>query len=258
MSKRAFAVGAHPDDIEFMMAGTLILLKRAGYEIHYLNIANGCYGSAVHPPEVVGAIRTQEAERAARRMGAVYHPPVVDDLEVFFNKPLLAKVSSVMREVAPDILLTLPPRDYMEDHMNACRLAVTAAFVRSITYFPVDPPRKPTSQSVRVYHVQPYGNRDEFEQVVRPGIFVDIGAALDEKTEALAEHRSQKEWLDQSQGVDAYLSEMARQAREVGEMSGRFEYAEGWRRHNHLGFCGEDADPLVEALGESVLKAPIT
>jgi LmbE family N-acetylglucosaminyl deacetylase len=30
------AVTVHPDDIELMMAGTLLLLKRAGYEIHYM------------------------------------------------------------------------------------------------------------------------------------------------------------------------------------------------------------------------------
>lgn len=30
----------------------------------------------------------------------------------------------------------------------------------------------------------------------------------------------------------------------------RFEYAEGWTRHLHLGFCGEQDDPLREALDE--------
>jgi hypothetical protein len=43
------------------------------------------------------------------------------------------------------------------------------------------------------------------------------------------------------------------QAREVGEMSGRFQYAEGWRRRLHLGFCDPDADPLATALGEHAL-----
>jgi hypothetical protein len=32
----------------------------------------------------------------------------------------------------------------------------------------------------------------------------------------------------------------------VGEMSGRFVHAEGWRRHLHYGFCGPDADPLQD------------
>ena len=43
--KTAIAIAAHPDDIEFYMAGTLLLLKRAGYEIHYMNVANGNCGS---------------------------------------------------------------------------------------------------------------------------------------------------------------------------------------------------------------------
>ena len=36
-ASRALAIAAHPDDIEFMMAGTLCLLREAGWEIHYLN-----------------------------------------------------------------------------------------------------------------------------------------------------------------------------------------------------------------------------
>ena len=38
-------------------------------------------------------------------------------------------------------------------------------------------------------------------------------------------------------------------ALKVGEMSKIFKYAEGWRRHLHVGFCAEDADPLKD-LGE--------
>ena len=41
----AIAIAAHPDDIEFTMAGTLLLLKQAGFEIHYLNLATGNCGS---------------------------------------------------------------------------------------------------------------------------------------------------------------------------------------------------------------------
>jgi hypothetical protein len=31
-------------------------------------------------------------------------------------------------------------------------------------------------------------------------------------------------------------------------MSGRFAYAEGWRRHLHLGLSAHDDDPLAAAL----------
>ena len=43
----AFAVAAHPDDIEFMMGGTLLLLGKAGYDLHYMNIATGSMGTAI-------------------------------------------------------------------------------------------------------------------------------------------------------------------------------------------------------------------
>ncbi len=36
---RIFALACHPDDIEFMMGGTLFLLKQAGCELHYMNLA---------------------------------------------------------------------------------------------------------------------------------------------------------------------------------------------------------------------------
>jgi len=99
----------------------------------------------------------------------------------------------------------------------------------------------------------PAGLHSPMRERVVPEYYVDISAVLGRKREALAQHRSQKEWLDVSQGMDAYLLTMEQQALEVGRLSGQFEYAEGWRRHSHLGFCEEDADPLAEALGERVL-----
>ena len=42
----------------------------------------------------------------------------------------LFQLAAVVREVNPSILLVPSPQDYMEDHMNACRLAVTAAFLK--------------------------------------------------------------------------------------------------------------------------------
>ena len=70
----AMAIAAHPDDIEFMMAGTLLLLKRAGWHIHYLNLASGNCGSLEHSPTTTRAIRRREARAAARILGATYHP----------------------------------------------------------------------------------------------------------------------------------------------------------------------------------------
>ena len=66
MPRRAFAIAAHPDDIEFVMAGTLLQLRDAGYEIHYLNIANGCCGSSGTDAATTASTRPCEAMAASR------------------------------------------------------------------------------------------------------------------------------------------------------------------------------------------------
>ena len=81
---------------------------------------------------------------------------------------------------------------------------------------------------------------------------MDISDVLQDKRKALACHRTQKQWLDRSQGLDSYLTTMEDMSAQVGRMSGQFDYAEGWRRHSHLGFGDEDFDPLADALGERV------
>jgi LmbE family N-acetylglucosaminyl deacetylase len=258
MPKRVFAVAAHPDDIEFHMAGTLMLLGQAGYELHYMNIANGSCGTTQYTREEIIRIRREEARTAARAIGAIYHESLVDDLEIYYEKRLLARVSAAMRDVAPEIVLTHSPADYMEDHQNAARLAVSAAFCRGMPNFPTDPARPPVGGEVTVYHAQPHGNLDPLRQLIRPELFVDITSVLKIKRSMLACHRSQKDWLDQSQGMDSYLVTMTENSRAVGVLSGRFEYAEGWRRRLHLGFCAEDADPLTEALVEYVYREDLS
>jgi LmbE family N-acetylglucosaminyl deacetylase len=95
--------------------------------------------------------------------------------------------------------------------------------------------------------------RDPLRRPVRPRMYVDVTDVMGTKREMLARHNSQKEWLDVSQGLDAYLKTMEEMSRQVGRMSGRFPYAEGWTRHLHLGFCSEDADPLAAVLRERCL-----
>jgi N-acetylglucosamine malate deacetylase 1 len=249
------AVAAHPDDIEFVMAGTLLLLGRAGWTLHYMNLTTGNCGSTQFSAARTRAVRRREAQRAAAALGATWHAPICDDLEVLYTVPLLRRVASVMRKVAPRIVLTHSPQDYMEDHMNACRLAVTAAFARGMPNFRTDPAHPAVPGEVTVYHAMPHGLTDGLGQAVVPSCFVDTTAVQAAKGSALALHQSQREWLDVSQGMGSYVKAMEDQSRMVGRMSRRFRHAEGWRRHSHLGFCHAQADPLRDALPGKVCPA---
>lgn len=255
MTKRVFAVAAHPDDIEFVMAGTLIRLRDAGYEPHYMNVANGCCGSTEYDAATTARIRRDEAMAACRSIGAVFHDSLVNDLEIFYDRPTLVRLAAIMRQVAPEIVLTHAPLDYMEDHTNTCRLAATAAFARCMPNFPTEPPIPATSQPVTLYHAQPHGNQTPLGEPVVPSLFVNVTDVMPQKTAMLACHASQKRWLDESQGLDSYLHAMQELSAEVGHMSGRFQYAEGWRKHLHLGFCQPQDDPLAAALAAHCWRA---
>jgi LmbE family N-acetylglucosaminyl deacetylase len=247
-SKIAFAICAHPDDIEFLMSGTLMRLGQVGYELHYMNIANGCCGSTTHNAVETASIRLTESQAAANFIGATFHEPLCNDLEVFYDQPTLAKLTAIIRNVAPDILLTHSPTDYMEDHTTTCRLAVTSAFCRSMPNYPTTPVTAAIEKHVTVYHAQPYSHFDPLGELITPNCFIDVSGLQSRKREMLALHQSQKQWLDESQGLDSYLNTMQDLDRQLGTISGKFEYAEGWRKHNHLGFCEPSADPLSEAL----------
>jgi LmbE family N-acetylglucosaminyl deacetylase len=250
------AAAAHPDDVEFMMAGTLARLGRAGYSLHYLNVANGSCGTATHSRDEIVAIRTEEARQAAAVLGAEFHAPLVDDLEIYYASALARRCGAIVREVEPDILLLQSPQDYMEDHTNASRLLVTAAFCRAMPNFVTDPPQRPISKPMAVYHALPWGLCDSLRQPVQAEFYVDVTELLPEKRRMLACHRSQKEWLDRSQGLDSYLLTMEDMCRQVGVRSRVFAAAEGWRRHSHLGFADPEFDPLTAALGQAVAWNP--
>ena len=59
------AIAAHPDDIEFVMAGTLLLLGDAGWDLHYLNLSAGNLGSTTMTSAKTARVRRGEAQAAA-------------------------------------------------------------------------------------------------------------------------------------------------------------------------------------------------
>ena len=250
----AFAIGAHPDDVEFNMAGTLALLAQAGFETHMMNVARSNLDSNELPEEEITRIRRQEAERSAAVLGAVYHPPICDDLMIFYEDKLLRQMSAVIREVRPDIVLLPSLNDYMEDHTNTARLVVTACFSRGMRHYRSDPPRGATDQDVYLYHAQPHLNRDGMRTLVIPDLFVNVTSVIDTKLKMLGCHESQRQWLDETQGLDDYLESMRQASAEVARLSGQpdWQYAEGWRQHSHVGFSTEDRDLLGEVLKDFI------
>lgn len=248
MSTRVFGLGCHPDDIEFMMGGTLFLLKDAGCDLHYMTLANGSCGTTTLSIDEIVRIRRAESQRAAELLTAAYHKSVVNDAEVYYTDELVRRVTAVIRRIQPDILLIPSPEEYMEDHINTCRIASSAAFYRGMPNYHSIPPEPPAPRDITLYHALPYGLTDGLRRQILPDFYVDISSVIDQKERMLACHESQKNWLDDSQGVNAYLLAMRNMSAEVGKMAGNMTYAEGWRRHSHIGYSRHEIDPLREIL----------
>jgi LmbE family N-acetylglucosaminyl deacetylase len=239
-----------------MMAGTLLLLRDGGWDVHYMNVSSGNLGSMTFSPAEAARIRCGEAQASAALMQAVWHDSICNDLQVFYDDRTLRRVAAVVRDVDPSIVLTHSPQDYMEDHMNTARLAVTAAFARSVPGYRTVPPRDPIQTPVTIYHAMPHGLCDGLRRRVIPEAFVDTTSVQEQKREALGCHRSQRDWLDTTQGMNSYIATMDDFARTLGTMSKKFKFAEGWRRHLHYGFGQQDGDPLKDALKARYLLNP--
>lgn len=258
------ALFAHPDDIEFVAAGTLALLHKRGWEVHLMNLANGCCGSTVTSRAETARIRLVESKLAAAHLKATHYDPIFNDLEVDYTQEAIKHLLGIIRKVQPSIVLTHAPLDYMEDHMQTCRLAVTAAFAKGVPNYP-DPSQPGYVEAyysdITVYHAQPHGNRNPLSQIVRPGLVVNVDSVMDIKRAMLAEHRSQQQWLKESQGMNSYLQTMHDLGSEVAGMLSNARarnlsggYAEGWTRHLNLGFSASPIDPLREALGPLAIE----
>jgi N-acetylglucosamine malate deacetylase 1 len=248
-------VSCHPDDMEFMMGGTALLLRDRGCEVHHINLANGSVGSAELRPEEIAARRAGEARASAQILGSHLHESLVDDLEVFYTQELVRRITALVRRVKPGIVLTQSLEDYMEDHMNTARIAVSATFLRGVANYRSIPDESAILDDVMLYHSTPHILTDMMRRPIVPELYIDVGSVMDRKERMLACHGSQKQWLDRTQGLDSYLQSMRELTEKIGTMSGRFRYAEGWRRHSYVGYCRVDCDPLAELLGER-LAAP--
>ncbi|MFW5486062.1 MAG: PIG-L deacetylase family protein [Spirochaetaceae bacterium JB067] len=251
----AMAIGCHPDDIEFMMSGTLFLLKEQGVTLHYMNVANGNCGTLEYGREEIEDIRRKEAQNAADFLGATWYPSIANDLEVVYDLDLVRKVASVIRKARPDIILVPALLDYMEDHMNAARIAVTAAFTNAMPNFKTIPDTPTFQKEVALYHALPYGLHDGLQNKVKAQFYTDISAVIDKKEKMLSMHNSQRNWLDDSQKLDSYVQTMRDMSHQVGKDSKAFDFAEGWIRHNPLGYSSPQFTPLEDVLEEHIVHS---
>ncbi len=247
MTPTVLSILAHPDDAEFLCAGTLIRLRQLGWQVHIATMTPGDKGSMIHGPEEIARLRRAEGAAAAGLIGATYHCLEERDLLIFYSERPLESITRLLRQVRPKVVLTHSPTDYMVDHEMTSQLVRAAVFGGGIPNVFRDQGHPPPLEGIpHLYYCDPIEGKDALGRPVEPAFRIDVSAVIETKAAMLAAHASQREWLLQHHGVDQYLNAMRSWGQHQGQATG-VAYAEGFRQH--LGHSYPQDNLLGQVLG---------
>ncbi len=243
----AIAVLAHPDDVEFICGGTLIRLKQEhGWDVHLATMTPGDCGSAEYPPDEIARIRRLEGADAAHKIGGTYHCIEERDMRVYPTDAAIEKVVHLLCKVRPRLILTHSPDDYHPDHEMTSRIVRAATFAAPIPNYLHGRWKNPPLEHIpHLYYCDPIEGKDIYGKPIPAGFCIDISKQIDLKSEALACHVSQRNWLIKHHGVDNFVDSMREWAAAQGKICG-VNYAEGYRQH--LGHSYPQSNLLGELL----------
>jgi len=253
-NKRILAVGAHPDDVEFLMAGTLALLYKQGFSIHIATVATGDMGSIELTSREISSKRYQEAVHSAEILEATYQTIGESDLHIVFDYPTRYKTAELIRSVNPYIVFTASPQDYMMDHQLTADLVWDACFNASVpNYHTRQPnPAEPIEHTPYLFYSDPVEGMNRFGERIKPEFYVDITSVMDIKEQMLAQHDSQRSWLKAKHGLDQYIISMKEWSAQRGEEIG-VKYAEGFRQHKGHPFPNDNF--LEKFMGDLIRRS---
>jgi len=217
------AVGAHPDDIEILCAGTLARYAAHGHKIILAPFTCGDMGDLKMPPPELARIRRQEAEASASLLGARLLWPGITDELVFPNEAQRRVMIDLLREGDPDVIFTHSPNDYHPDHRYVSQLVFDSYFQKGLPHIPgqTQPPCR-FGQS-QVYYM------DNLAGIgFTPAEYVDITAVMETKRRMLDCHQSQVKPMRELAQTDL-IDLIEVQARFRGMAAG-CRYAEGFTR----------------------------
>jgi LmbE family N-acetylglucosaminyl deacetylase len=248
-NNRVLALMPHPDDCELLCAGTLIRLHEIGWEVHIATMTPGDEGSAEMDADVIAGIRREEARKGAETIGArSYTCLEFRDCQIVFDNPSRRKVARFVREIAPALVITTPPADYMLDHELTSTLVRDACFNISLRNYDTGKGPETPIPIPYLYYTDPLAGRDILGRPSPVTTVVDISETMGRKVEALKCHDSQRSWLLKQQGMDNYVETMRAWAATRGEQIGA-AFAEAF--HQHLGQAYPQDDLLASLLSVS-------
>lgn len=183
------AVGAHPDDVEIAVGGTLAMLARRGYRVGIVDLTDGEPTPGSPSPEV----RLDEARRAAEILGVTCRETLdLPNRRLFDSFETRVALAKVFRRLRPAIVMGIAAKTptASPDHWQAVQITDAAVFYSRLSKWddqfdglPVHPIRK------QLWYPLGFGL---LELPPSGGSFVaDISATLETKLAAIRAYATQ-------------------------------------------------------------------
>ena len=177
MTMDVLAFGAHPDDVELTVGGTVLALRAQGYSVGIVDLTGGEMGTRGTPE-----LRAREAAEAARRLGVEERRNLgLPDGRLTLDETSRSEVIRVLREFRPTLVLAPIESDLHPDHGWTGRIVREASFLAGLE-------RWDTGQAAhRPRTVLGYFSHT----TVEPDLVIDITPFFEQKKEACLAYASQ-------------------------------------------------------------------
>ncbi len=174
---RILVVGAHPDDIEPQMGGTIAKLVKNGHEVLIVQFTNTGGNLA--------ELRNFESCKGAQILGAKIKHLNYCQNNFIFQRKLVQNLDEIIAEYKPDDIYTCWEYDSHQDHQIVSKVVLASCRKNKANIFFFEP--------IIPGGITPYGFETNY--------FVDISDTIEIKIESIKAHESQLDkfgdgWID--------------------------------------------------------------
>ncbi len=204
---KILAVGAHLDDIEIAVGGTLAKAIENGHEVKTLIMSKSGYTNKDGEVQRSDEDAVAEGTKALQTLG-------VTDIEILdfptkdipFESDVVTAIDRCISDYGPDIIFTHHPFDTHQAHVGVSNATIAAARRKNTVFF-----YEPISPSGRSY------------VAFRPQLYVEIGGTIDKKIASLREHKTEYNKFGKEDWIEGVHARCGFRGYEIGK-----KYAEAF------------------------------
>jgi LmbE family N-acetylglucosaminyl deacetylase len=181
---KIIAFGAHPDDLEIGLGGTLAKFVQKGHHV---------YSNIVTIPNN-NKIRKRESAKAAEIIGMELNILDLKPNDVIYSRDLVKKFDTIINKINPDMIFTHWNHDSHQDHVTVSNATIASARRNNCSLY--------MYEETIPGGIVPYSFRTQ--------MFIDITDTIDKKIKSALEHKSQvkkngkEKWIEGITGRAMY------------------------------------------------------